>query len=212
MGIPFAEAGERLQIDGKLYTITRIDHQTKQVDAFTTAEPLPDDLPPGTPILNYNRQPDVEIINCVFRSNKPRGVLATSGGKVVIRNNVFHTAGGAIFFSGDSIFWFESGPVRDVLITENFFDNCFYQGYCTSTRAVIELNPFTSFLREGEYYHRNVKIINNIFRDNHGLMLRARDTDELEFSGNHWEFDDTYSAQVPGKHCILENCGQCKIM
>ncbi len=206
MGIPFAEAGERLQIGEAVYTIDRIDRQTKQVDTFTTVEPFPDDLPAGTPVLNYDRQPEVEIRNCVFRSNKPRGVLVTSGGKVVIRNNEFHTAGGAIFISGDSTFWFESGPVRDVLITENLFDNCLYQGYCNSTRAVVELNPFTSDVHEVKYYHRNVRIKNNVFLDNHGLMLRAKDTDELEFADNRWEFNNTYSAQKPGEHCILENC------
>ncbi len=211
MGIPFAKDGERLDIGGKIYTLSSIRHLTKQVAAIETVEPFPGDLPPGTAVLNQDRQPDVEITNCVITSNKPRGILVSSGGKVVIRNNEFHTPGGAVFISGDCNYWFEAGPVKDVLITENFFDNCLYQGYCFSTRAVVELRPFTKSLAPGEFYHRNVRIINNRFRDNHGMMLRAKDTDQLVFKGNRWEFDDTYSFQQPGEHCILENCGHCEI-
>lgn len=207
LGVDFAEDGEHLLISGKIYTIKKI-YNGKQNSVLITNEPLDTATQYRASVLNCDRQPDVEIRNCVFTGNKPRGVLISTGGHVVVEENYFHTPGAAIFIPGDAEFWYEAGPVRDVLIRDNEFDNCFYQGFCTSTSAVICTHPRVPDHIPGTFYHRNIRIVDNRFRDNHGRLINALLTDELLISGNSWKKDDTYSAQAPGEHIILNDCGK----
>lgn len=204
-GIPFAEKGEHLLIEGQSYTVSFLE-DGKQYAWFDTAEALPENIPFAAPVLNLDRQPDVIIRNCIFRGNKPRGVLCSSGGHVVIENNYFHTPWAAVFIAGDSDYWFEAGPVNDVTIRNNIFDNCFYQGCPGSTRSVIDIHP--ALEKMDSFYHRHIHILNNRFNDNHGRMLCADWTDDLQFTGNSWRADHTYSSQSAGEAVVLSHCGK----
>ncbi len=204
-GVPFAEVGEHLLIDGRCYTVSFLE-DGKQYAWFDTAEPIPEDTPFAAPVLNLDRQPDVLIRDCVFRGNQPRGVLCSSGGHAVIENNVFHTPGAAIYVAGDSSYWFEAGPVNDMLIRNNLFDNCFYLGCSGAAQAVIAFHPSMDML--DSFYHRHIRILDNEFKDSHGRMLKASWTDDLVFAGNRWIKDDTYHSQKPGKAIELSNCGE----
>lgn len=210
LGVDFAEDGEHLLISGKIFTIKKI-YNGKQNSVIITEEPLDPASQRGASVLNCDRQPDVEIRNCVFTNNKPRGVLISTGGHVVVEDNFFHTPGAAVYIPGDAEFWYEAGPVKDVLIRKNIFDNCFYQGHCSSTNAVISTHPRVPDHIPGTYYHRNIRIVDNRFRDNHGRLVNALLTDDLVISGNTWEFDDTYNAQPSGEHIILTDCGKVTI-
>jgi len=205
-GIPFVKKGEHVLIDGKIHTVKFVE-DGKQYAWFDTEEPISEDTPFGTPVLNMDRQPDVLIRDCVFRSNQPRGVLCSSGGHVLIENNQFHTPGPAILAAGDSTFWFEAGPVNDMTIRNNVFDNCFYLG-ASFPGAVIAFQPSVCAMKGNEYYHRHIRILDNEFRDNHGRLLSASRTDDLVFSGNRWMRDDTYHSQTPGKALSFEQCGK----
>ena len=208
-GVDFIRAGEILEIAGEQLKVREV-HDGKQYCEVIFEKEVPP-FPRHTAALNFSRQPDVQISNCVFRNSKPRGVLVSSGGKVVIENNEFHTPGGAVFIAGDANFWFEAGPVRDVLIRNNFFDNCLYQGGSSSTRAVIDLNPEVPETAGKSCFHRNVRICDNLFRDNHGCMVRARSTDDLVITGNRWEFDASYSSRSAGEHFVFEECGKVTV-
>ncbi len=205
-GVPFVKKGEHLLIDGKIYTVKFVE-DGKQYAWFDTEEPISEKTPFGIPVLNLDRQPDVLIRDCVFRSNQPRGVLCSSGGHVVIENNLFHTPGTAILAAGDSTYWFEAGPVNDMTVRNNIFDNCFYLGG-TSRGAVISFQPSVCSMKENEFYHRHIRILDNEFRDNHGRLLSAFRTDDLVFSGNRWIRDNSYHSQSPGKPLNFEQCGK----
>jgi hypothetical protein len=126
---------------------------------------------------------------------------------VVIENNLFHTPGTAILAAGDSTYWFEAGPVNDMTVRNNIFDNCFYLGG-TSRGAVISFQPSVCSMKENEFYHRHIRILDNEFRDNHGRLLSAFRTDDLVFSGNRWIRDNSYHSQSPGKPLNFEQCGK----
>ena len=205
-GIPFMKKGEHLLINGKIHTVKFVE-DSKQYAWFDTEEPISEKTPFGIPVLNLDRQPDVLIRDCVFRSNQPRGVLCSSGGHVVIENNLFHTPGTAILAAGDSTYWFEAGPVNDMTVRNNIFDNCFYLGG-TSRGAVISFQPSVCSMKENEFYHRHIRILDNEFRDNHGRLLSAFRTDDLVFSGNRWIRDNSYHSQSPGKPLNFEQCGK----
>lgn len=68
----------------------------------------------------------------------------------------------AILIEGDAEGWFESGPVNDVLIRENTFVDCAYNG--GPGNAVIAINPSNSVINANRPVHKNIRIENNLLR------------------------------------------------
>lgn len=52
-------------------------------------------LAEGYALENLDWMPQVEISECIFRNNRARGILCTTGRQAVIRNNYFHVPGEA---------------------------------------------------------------------------------------------------------------------
>ncbi len=92
-------------------------------------------------VENMAWNPDVVFRKNIVRNNRARGCLFSTGGSVLVEDNLFdHVSGTAILFCGDCNFWYESGPCRNVVIRGNRFVNCmgsFYQ-YCN---AIISIFP-----------------------------------------------------------------------
>ena len=88
----------------------------------------------------------------------------------------------AILIEGDAEGWFESGPVSDVLIRNNTFIDCAYQG--GPGNAVIALNPSNTVIEPNRPVHRNVRIENNTFKTFDYPVLYAKSTSDLLFKGN----------------------------
>ena len=84
---------------------------------------LPEAVIPGDALENLTWTPEVIIKNSFFGSNRARGILMSTPGKVVIENNVFESSGSAILIPGDANGWYESGAVTDVLIRNNVFND-----------------------------------------------------------------------------------------
>ncbi|MBN2712753.1 MAG: hypothetical protein JXR97_10045 [Planctomycetes bacterium] len=156
------------------------------------AGPIPDDVVEGDVFENKTWNPDLFILrNCrILRKHRARGVLVTVPGQVVIENNYFATAGAAILFEGDTLHWYESGGVEDVLIQNNIFDNCLSSGASTQERwqwggGIITITPSHQPQgTEDEPYHRNIRIVNNKFDTYDQPLVRARSVRGLVFSKN----------------------------
>lgn len=74
---------------------------------------------------NVSASPDVRIEKSHFYQCPTRGILVSSRGKIRIKNNFFAKITMAcLFISCDANDWFESGPVKDVLIEGNTFKDC----------------------------------------------------------------------------------------
>jgi hypothetical protein len=83
-------------------------------------KPVPANIREGDALENLSCTPDVLIRNSFFGSNRARGILISTPGKVVIENNVFESSGSAILIPGDANGWYESGAVKDVTIATIF--------------------------------------------------------------------------------------------
>lgn len=82
----------------------------------------------GKVIENASACPDVDFCDNVLDRVITRGVLVTTAGKVRIAGNRFlHTSMHAVLISDDARSWYESGMVRDVEISGNYFGAC--RGY-----------------------------------------------------------------------------------
>lgn len=155
-----------------------------------TEEPLPP-LKEGYAVENFTRMPELYIQNCICGHNRPRGFLPGTWRKTVICGNTFFNMSHALHFAGDCNDWFESGPVQDVLIAENQFQNSAYTG-----GSVIRVDPI---VKEGDKpFHKNIRIENNTFQLHEKRFLEARYVDGLVMRDNRY----IQNAQLPAHQPI----------
>lgn len=130
-------------------------------------------------IENVTATPDVEIIGCRFTLTPTRGLLLSTSGRAVIKDNTFlNIPMSSILIADDGRSWFESGPVRDVTIENNRFIDC--------ASPVINISPEIS--RYAGAVHSGIKILNNqfLFSDKSAkpVLVEAKAVDGLTLKGN----------------------------
>ncbi|MCX6896778.1 MAG: right-handed parallel beta-helix repeat-containing protein, partial [Verrucomicrobia bacterium] len=131
-------------------------------------------------VENLTARPDVVFRNNTARNNRGRGILMTSGGKVVIENNLFERPSMmGVLVDGDNEFWYESGGVEDVTIRSNRFVGL------SPSAPMFRLGP----TQPGEKwvlppYHYNIRILDNIIESVSPVVVDASRVSGLEFSGN----------------------------
>ena len=153
-------------------------------------ENVADHITKGVAVENASKMPDLVIRNCKVGKNRARGFLITTPGNVLVENNNIYTSGAGILITGDCNYWFESGPVKDVVIRKNKFVDC---GYGPWGRAVIDINPKIpgEQVEEG-CYHSNVIIEDNHFKTFDMSILAANSVDGLKFANNLIEKTTTF--------------------
>ena len=188
-------------------TVKRISDRVVEVEFD---RPVPAGLELGHDCVeNMSRTPEVEIRGCFFTRTSTRGTLVTTPRKVVIADNFYYKTGmSAILIEGDAEGWYESGPVKDVLVQGNTFVDCAFNG--GPGHAVIALNPSNTVVDPGHPVHENVRIIGNRFFVSGNPVLFAKSTGGLVFR-------DNVISPMPGTALpedglfILEGCGDVVI-
>ena len=147
-------------------------------------------------VENLSDAPDALLSSNIVRNNRSRGFLIGVKGKVEIRNNHFHNSGAAIQFEASADRWMESGSVRDVVIEDNFFDDCMYGK--SKFQGVIDVGRRPVVLRDF-YFHDRIAIRNNRFTQRHIPCVWAENVGDLIFDGN------VYTCPVPvvAEHCVV---------
>lgn len=142
-------------------------------------------------IDNITWHPAITVRNNHISVDPVRGFLLTTPGKAIVENNIFHRcAVAAISMSADSSKWFESAPVRDVLIRGNTFIEC-----------GVFVDPAIESASPDEPIHENIRIIDNDF-DHAGVS--AMGARSLTITGNR-------SATGPLPVKIDHSCTEVKI-
>ncbi|QQL44278.1 NPCBM/NEW2 domain-containing protein [Sulfuriroseicoccus oceanibius] len=162
---------------------------------LTLETPIPDDLGPGDALENADWHPSVHFKNNIVRNNRARGSLFTTPHPVIVENNTFETiAGSAILLAGDANGWYESGACYDVVIRNNTFKNNLTSRF-QFTEAIISIFPEVPDLKgQKEFYHRNVRIEDNVFETFDVPLVFAISTDGLTFTGNQVSYNNDYPA------------------
>ncbi len=196
----------KLQIFGSnIVTSARLISEREMQVEF--AKPISKDLIVGDCLENITWTPSVTVRNCRFERTNARGLLITTRRKVLIENNEFIKTGmHAILIANDASSWYESGPVQDVIIRNNIFENC---GYISSPdNYVIAIAPENHELVSGYMVHRNIRIENNIFKVYDYPILTARSTENLIFKNNQIIRTDFMK---PNKNVVPQfNLNACK--
>lgn len=123
-------------------------------------------------IDNITWNPNITARNNHISVDPVRGFLLGTRGKVLVENNTFERCRmPGILVEGDAIKWFESSPIRDMLIQSNRFIDC-----------GIEIGSTVRDPKPDEPVHENIRIVNNTF-ENGGISAMA--VKGLVVVGNH---------------------------
>lgn len=125
-----------------------------------------------------------------------RGFLITTRGRVVVEDNVFERcAMPAILVENDAEGWFESGPVRDLLIRRNRF-----------VGSGITISPHAKTFSPDAPVHENIRIVDNVFEalGGDGAAVTARGVAGLVIAGN-------ISRPGPWKVKIDPSCADARV-
>lgn len=183
--------------------IKEVKRLTEREILLTFDRNLPRSLKIGSDCVeNMTWTPEVMISGNDFSRTSTRGVLLTTPRKAVIENNTFrHVGMNGILIAADAADWFESGPVRDVTIRGNRFEDCSFNG--GPDNAYIAVHPSNKTVDSKKPVHRNIVIEGNTFILRDGCpALSAKSVRGLVFKGN------TVTGAAPGqsgtgKACII---------
>ena len=138
----------------------------------------------GNALENLTWTCNVLIKDSHFKSCRARGILISTPGKVIIENNVFESSGSAILIAGDANQWYETGAVKDVLITKNIFRAPCMTSMYQFCEGVISIYPEIPQPDVRKPFHQNIRIVDNEFHLFDYPVLYALSTENLVFSDN----------------------------
>ena len=206
-GSEFAQPGDILQFVNRLnmtpsksYQVESVKYVNEQYSEVTFTEVLDSAINLNMTIENTSWQPKMIMKNCTVRQNRARSILLSTSGDVWIENNNFSSMMAGISIGGDANFWFESGPVHNVVIRNNTFTNC-----CTSgqNQACIIVDPNILDLKnKTDYFESNIVIEGNKFRTFDNAVLSAHSVDNLVFKNNTIQQTFDYDPLYPNRAAI----------
>jgi len=161
-------------------------YEAKDRDTFevTFEKPVPADIEAGDALENLTWAPELTIRGCHFASNRARGVLISTPGRVLIEDNRFESSGLAILIAGDANYWYESGAVTDVTIRRNVFEDPCLTSMYQFCEGIISIYPEIPKPDPAYPFHRNIRIEDNEFHPFDYPVLFAKSVDGLAFSSN----------------------------
>jgi hypothetical protein len=128
--------------------------------------------------------PDGTIRDNACLSNRARGVLVSTPGRVLIEKNRFESSVSAILIAGDANQWYESGAVRDVTIRGNVFGPACLSSPYQFGEGIVSIFPEIPEPEPSHPFHRSVRIEGNEFHPSDYPVLYAKSVDGLSFSEN----------------------------
>ncbi|MBV4357496.1 right-handed parallel beta-helix repeat-containing protein [Pinibacter aurantiacus] len=171
---------------------------------------LPEQTTVGDCLENITWTASLTVRNSVFESVHTRGILVTTRKKVVIEDNLFYRTGmHAILIANDALGWYESGPVQDVLIRNNRFEECAYNS--APGNFAIAIAPENHELKKGYFVHRNIRIENNQFKVYDPPVLTAKSVNGLTFTNNKIVQTHVLPGDTTKVSFVIDACKQVRL-
>jgi hypothetical protein len=159
-------------------TVSGIERKTDKDWLLTFERPVAD-FGKDDVVDNITWYPNITIRNCTVDTDSCRGFLVTTRGKALIDGCTFiRTRMSAILVEDDAEGWFESGPIRDLTVSNNRFIQCGQDG-----SPVICLSPHNGNNDPALAVHENIRICGNYFD---GGGISARSVKGLTITGNRF--------------------------
>ena len=160
--------------------ITNVDIDEQNKVQYFTVEGNTANISTDDTVENMSAQPVIYLHDCVF--GQFRGTMRLqSRSKTIVEDCVFGCKHTSLLFTGDTTYWFESGPVNDMEIRR-----CVFAG----SNGEPRLNFFgeVEFTEKEKYYHKNITIEECSFKDCVNIAA-LRHVDEFTFKNNRIEND-----------------------
>lgn len=162
-----------------------------------------EEITDGDIVSNPDRMPEIEASGCACGDNRPRGFLLTSSKKTVIDGCRFSDCEHGIECAGDTVYWYEADRVNDLTVKNCVFENC---NHASGNYAIV-VSPKYDHSGNEKYYHRNIKIKDNLFLGFSSGILYADGVDGISVTGNRYRYEGPYPAlAAPNGTFCLENC------
>ena len=137
---------------------------------------------------NVTYAPSVTIRNCTFAKVPTRGILCTTRNPVLIEGNTFKQMSMAtIFLSNDSDQWYESGPIRNMVIKNNEFFIKSIGRTSWEYAPAVYVHPVTkggSLPSADQPIHKNITIEGNTFHMDTDTVVKAESVENLTIRNN----------------------------
>ncbi len=151
-------------------------------------------------IENLTAMPEITVRRCRI-GKLLGGMRLQSRLRTVVEDCRFNVMSAALHFTGDSNYWFESGPVNDVIVRNCSFLSAEYES--------IAIVPEIEFSGKAPYYHKNITICDNVF-ENPGVLY-ARRADNIVLKNNRYKPANPSQTEETGLYVKLQECGRCDI-
>lgn len=191
LGTVFARPGDRVRLTARDTLLGYAECGVQAVErpnddyyVLTVDRSLADAYRTNSSLENLTARPDVVYRGNTVRNNRSRGLLVTSGGRVLVENNRFERPSAMhVLVEGDNNFWYESGGVEDMTIRKNVF-----VGH-NPAAPVFRLAPLQpKETRAQPPYHRNIRIVDNDIEAAGPLLVEASRVSGLTFASNRVTF------------------------
>lgn len=198
VGFNFAQRSDKIRLSESMsmkpyatLEVAAVQEFNEEYMEIRFTEKVADILRPDSVADNVSWQAAVRMTNCQVRRNRARSILISTAGDVLLEHNVFQTCDWvALQFAGDARFWYESGPVRNVVIRNNRFKNL---GVAVGGGPLMVFVPRVQYEAEPtHYYHQNIVFENNdceVFGQNLASLFSV---ENLVFRGNTVTLSDDY--------------------
>ena len=190
-GMIFASKGEKVVLVNRS-NIMPIDTLTvksvKEINStyfeLTFNEKIPNVDPLSIVADNADWQADVVMTNCIVRNNRARSILLKTSGEHLVENNHFYncTYTGVLVSGANVGFWYESGPVTNLTIRNNVFEN---MGLGAGNAPVLTINVNPDVQVEPPFYiHKNIVFSDNLIKTFSRKVISAASVENLKISNN----------------------------
>lgn len=152
----------------------------------------------GDLLDNLDWYPEVEIVNCVVRNNRARGLLLSSPRKILCEGNYLSSMSESIQMgAGFGGSWYESGDAQEVVIRGNVFSDGGYGG--GNNNPLISIRADRS---EDPYAFRKIVIEDNKFITFDPMIISGTRTDSLIIRNNTFSKSGKYPPLNPDNPVI----------
>jgi len=232
LGYTFAEAGDEIWFSHQPSIHRSSANEVvavKKIDAvyseLTFKNKLPTKLAVGDALENKTWNPSFTMRGCRIGNHRARNIVLKSPLKTVIENNDFFSSDMAsILFRGETLKWFESGPVTDVLIRNNHFSYC---NHGSNEQAVLYISPRSGkTFSQTETFDRNIRFIDNTIETFGNRIVWAERAEGLVIKNNTitqtktvpqlrpnaplFELSDCRNVEITGNRYIGKHSGTLK--
>ncbi len=189
-GFVFAEKGDKIKLLNRLslepyatLTVESVKNVNEYYFEATFREKVKGMVQPESVADNISWQPDVDMRNCIVRRNRSRSILISTAGDVVIENNKFLDCTYAgVVVPGFVDSWYESGPVKNVIIRNNLFED---MGLGGGNAPIIDIAAnINNKVSPPFYFHKNIIFQNNTINTFGRILVRAKSLENFQFKGN----------------------------